>query len=190
MSERIGPSGLRSTATRDEGVGTADDSAGWVDPRRLRRFVGSFPRPVCLLSSRWCGLDHVVTASTFGLVSFTSATVCVSVHRASRLTAMMMRSRVWGISLLTEHDRALAAYFARTGRPLGEGMAAYPARRGPVTGVLLVPDAVAVLECRTIREFDAEDHVIFLGGPVWLGEGEADAPPLCEFRGALTGPPD
>lgn len=160
-----------------------------VDPGRFRRAVRNFPRPVCLLSSRWRGIDHVVTASTFGPVSFSAATVAVSVHRSSRLTAMMRRSRVWGVSLLAERDRALAGYFARTGRPLGEGLGDHPARRGPVTGVLLLPDAIALLECRTIREFDADDHVIFLGGPVWLLDPGTDAVPLCEFRDALTRPP-
>lgn len=159
-----------------------------VDAAQFRRTVGHFPRSVALVSSRHDGHDHAVTASTFTVVSFPLRRVSVTLHRASRLTSIVQRSGVWGVSLLGSGDAALAGYFAQAGRPLGETPNRFPARRGPVTGVLLLDAAPALLECRTVAELDADDHLIFVGEPVWMADRDTGETPLCDFRGALCGP--
>lgn len=156
-----------------------------IESARFRRTIGNFVRSVTLISGRYEGRDHAVTASTFTIVSFPLRRVAVTLHRASRLTSIIQRSGVWGVSLLGGGDAHLAGYFARIGRPFGETPGHFPCRRGPVTGVMLFDDALALLECRTIAELDADDHLIFLGEPVWLADRDTGEAPLCEFRGTL-----
>jgi flavin reductase (DIM6/NTAB) family NADH-FMN oxidoreductase RutF len=160
-----------------------------VDAGAFRRAVGEFVRGVTLISSRYEDAEHAATVGTFTVVSYPLRRVAVTVHRASRLTAIMQRSRAWGVSLLGVGDAALAAHFAQAGRPLGELPARAACRRGPVTGVALLADALAVLECRTVAELDADDHLIVVGEPVWLAE-RAGGVPLCDFRGVLCEPSD
>ena len=50
------------------------------------------------------------------------------------------------------------------------------------TGAPLIPGAIAALDCRVVNEYDAGDHVIYLGQveDLRIGEGE----PLLYYRGA------
>jgi flavin reductase (DIM6/NTAB) family NADH-FMN oxidoreductase RutF len=159
-----------------------------VDAGAFHRTVDNFLRSVTLISSSCDGKDHAVTASTFTVVSFRQRRVAVILHRASRLTAMIQRSGVWGVSLFGSGDVQLAKYFSRTGRPVCAEVGDLTGRRGPVTGVPLLDDALALLECRSVGELDAGDHVVFLGEPVWLADLGTGATPLCAFRGALGVP--
>ena len=157
-----------------------------LDIGQFRRAAGQFPRGVALISSRFEDREHAVTASTFTVVSFPLRRVAVTLHRASRLTALIQCSGMWGVSLLADGDVPLAEHFATAGRPLGEMPRWFPCRRGPVTQVALLDGAPALLECRSVSELDADDHLIFLGEVVWAVQGDTDAAPLCDFRGVLS----
>jgi flavin reductase (DIM6/NTAB) family NADH-FMN oxidoreductase RutF len=73
----------------------------------------------------------------------------------------MRRAGGFAISLLSEHQVDVAQHFARSGIPpvaLWEGTHVRNGQRGS-----LVEGALAWLECRTWKEYDAGDHTLFVG---------------------------
>lgn len=160
-----------------------------VDSGVSRRVLGAFVMSVTLVSSRDAEADHLATVSSFSVASFSVPRVCICLDARSRLMSMIRSSGVWGVSLLDGGAAELARFFAQRGRPPGAGLHQIPYTRGPRTGVVLLRQAVAALECQTVGELDEGDRVLFLGMPVWMSAPSHDyagtGDPLCHFRGGL-----
>lgn len=108
------------------------------------------------------GVDHAMTASAFTSVSLRPPLVLVCVERAARLHAAILDSGLWGVSILPATGRRAADHFAHRGRPLIGQLDDFGVRRG-ATGVALLDDALAQLECRTTATYDGGDHTIVVG---------------------------
>jgi flavin reductase (DIM6/NTAB) family NADH-FMN oxidoreductase RutF len=105
--------------------------------------------------------------------------VCVD-HTASLYAALAASTR-YGVSILAAEQEALSRRFATaesTRRFDGIGY-----RRGE-SGVLLLDDALAHLECRVVASHDTGDHTMF------VGEVESatarNARPLLYYRGGYA----
>lgn len=161
-----------------------------TEPSTHRQALGWFLSSVTLVSSRAGGDDHLATVSSFSVASFKAARVSISLGSHSRLTRMIRSTGVWGVSLLGTDAGELARFFAAPGREHGAGLGQTSYHRGPRTGVVLLDDALATLECRNLAELDGGSHVIFLAEPIWSSAKAASTTrtPLCHFRGGLCRP--
>lgn len=121
------------------------------------------------------GVDHAMTASAFTSVSLRPPQVLICADNTSRFTEAVLASGTWGVSILSQGNRDASAWFARRGRPLAGQLAEFGHARGD-TGVALINDALAWLECLTVATHPGGDHTIIVGQVVSARVGEGDDP--------------
>lgn len=160
------------------------DALSPVDPGTYRSALRRLASGVTVVTTRVDGVDHAMTATAFAPVSLDPPLVMVCVDRSARIHTPLIESLAWGVSLLaaTPEARAASRWLARRGRPLDGQLDEVAVSRG-VTGVALLEEAVARLECRTAGHHPAGDHTIVLGEVVTAVQGDPDARPLVYHAG-------
>lgn len=159
------------------------------DDSTFRAALGRFGSGVTVLSTVHEGFDHAITVSAFTSVSLRPPLVLACVDVRNRLHDPLLASGVWGISVLAEEGQGAATWFATRGRELEGQLDRVDHHRGSATGVALVDDALAWLECHTWQAYDAADHTIVVGEVVAAAVGPARDDPLMYYRthyGALV----
>lgn len=131
-----------------------------IDSDTFRSVLGRFASGVTIVTARDDeGGDHGMTVSAFCSVSLEPPLVLVSIdHDASMYRLLLGHSR-FGVSILSSDQEAYSRRFATdpdTGRFDG---IAYS--RGD-SGVVLLDNALAHLECSVTQHFDAGDHTVFI----------------------------
>jgi flavin reductase (DIM6/NTAB) family NADH-FMN oxidoreductase RutF len=153
-----------------------------IDPDSFRSVLGRFASGITVVTTRDAdGRDVGMTVSAFCSVSLDPPLVQVCVDHAASLYAALVVSTRYGVSILAAEQEALSRRFATaesTRRFDGIGY-----RRGE-SGVLLLDDALAHLECRVVASHDTGDHTMF------VGEVESatarNARPLLYYRGGYA----
>ncbi|WP_428986116.1 flavin reductase family protein [Streptomyces pyxinae] len=130
------------------------------------------------------GEDVGMTATSFLSVSLDPPLVMVSLREGSRMDDLLAEQPLWGVSVLSEHQRAIAGRFAMKGRISDRLLFAdLPYRRGEICGAPLLDGALSVLECRTEQRVTAGDHTLVVGRVLAVGFPAAEQSPLAYFRG-------
>jgi flavin reductase (DIM6/NTAB) family NADH-FMN oxidoreductase RutF len=162
---------------------TGTDASPPVDEGLFRRTLGRFATGVCAVTTRSAGIDHAMTVNTFTSVSLEPLLVLICVEVEARFHDAVLESGVWGVSVLDATARPLAEWLATRGRPLHGQLDRAPHRYGPVTGVALLEQAVATLECRTTATHPGGDHTIVVGEVVGVAAPAGTGAPLVWHRG-------
>ena len=84
-----------------------------------------------------------------------------------------------------EHE-PVSRLFATRGRD-EDGVAAHPTEPGPATGVPLLSDALATLECRTVATHPGGDHTVLIGEVLAVRTLRPDGDPLLYVDGRYRG---
>lgn len=100
------------------------------------------------------------TASAFCSLSLDPPLVLVCQALTSSSHEAFTRCDRFLINILGEEHRDLALHFARSG---GDKFAGGGFRPGRVTGLPLLPDALAVVGCEVHARHDGGDHDIYIG---------------------------
>ncbi len=137
---------------------------------------------VAVASTRWRGLDHAITVTSYTWVSRDPALLLVCVHEDARFLDAVEQAGAWGLSVLAQDQRAVAGWLATPGRPAVGQLSRVPHRSGPATGVPLLDGSLAAFECRTTAAHPAGDHVVVVGEVVGLDHPAGGADPLVRFR--------
>ena len=153
-----------------------------IDPDSFRSVLGRFASGITVVTTRDAEQRDVgMTVSAFCSVSLDPPLVQVCVDHAASLYAALVVSTRYGVSILAAEQEALSRRFATaesTRRFDGIGY-----RRGE-SGVILLDDALAHLECRIVASHDTGDHTMF------VGEVESatarNARPLLYYRGGYA----
>lgn len=161
----------------------AGDFTGEGAVAQFRRAVGRFATGVCVLSTRSRGIDQAMTVNAFTSVSLEPMLVLVCVEQDSRFHDAVLDAGVWGVSVLHASARPVAAWLSTRGRPLHGQLDRVPHHRGEATGVALVDQAVAWLECRTVQSVPAGDHTVLIGDVVSARTGNPEGGMLVYHRG-------
>jgi flavin reductase (DIM6/NTAB) family NADH-FMN oxidoreductase RutF len=152
-----------------------------IGPDVFRAVLGRFASGVTVLTTRdGDGRDHGMTVSAFCSVSLQPPLVLACIDRAADMFEVLPHASTFGISILEEGQEALSRRFAELDAGRFEGIGFTRAE----SGVALLDDALAHLECRLVETHEAGDHVIFIGEVVSaapLGDG-----PLIYYRGGYT----
>jgi flavin reductase (DIM6/NTAB) family NADH-FMN oxidoreductase RutF len=154
-----------------------------VDEALLRRAAGRFATGVCAVTTTVAGVDHAMTVNTFTSVSLEPLLVLVCVEVEARFHDAVLTAGVWGVSVLDATARPVADWLATRGRPLHGQLDRVPHRRGPATGVALLDQSVATLECRTTATYPGGDHTIVVGEVLGAHVTAESAPALLYHRG-------
>ncbi len=158
-------------------------AGGTVDPDDYRRVIGRLVTGVTVVTTFAGGLDHAMTANAVCSVSLDPVLLMVSVEQEARFHDAVQESGVWGISILPASGRGTAAWLATRGRPLHDQLGRVPHTRSKQTGVALVNDALAHLECRTVDTHPAGDHTLVIGAVVAMHDAEQPEDALTYYRG-------
>jgi flavin reductase (DIM6/NTAB) family NADH-FMN oxidoreductase RutF len=147
------------------------------DARELRNVLSRFATGVTVLSTGGNNA-HGMTANSFTSVSLRPPFVLTCVARTALMHANILATRSYGVSVLGAHQERLGRYFADRRRPSGidqfDVTDWFP---GPNTGVPMLADSLAWLECELVESYDGGDHSVFLGQVLGMGR-ESGAPLL------------
>jgi flavin reductase (DIM6/NTAB) family NADH-FMN oxidoreductase RutF len=124
------------------------------------------------------------TATSFTSVSLRPALVSFCVDRTSSSWPAVAKGGFLAVHMLGEHQRDVAATFARSGV---DRFAAHGAWRSGPGGVPLLDDSLAWLLCRTAELVTAGDHTIVLASPL-AGAYGSTGRPLVYHAGSYTRP--
>jgi flavin reductase (DIM6/NTAB) family NADH-FMN oxidoreductase RutF len=153
-----------------------------IDPDSFRSVLGRFASGITVVTARDAEeRDMGLTVSAFCSVSLVPPLVQICVDRSASIYATLTRGGAFGVNILAADQEALSRRFAAvesTRRFEGLGY-----HRGD-SGVVLLEEALAHLECRLVAHHDAGDHTIFIGEVE--SASARDARPLLYYRGGYA----
>lgn len=152
-----------------------------VEQAAFRGALGRFASGVTVVTTILDGIDHAMTASAFTSVSLDPPLVLMCTHKTSRFHEAVLQTGFWGVSILAEEARDSSAWFANRGRPLGDQLSNFAYERGK-SGVALMSDSIAWLECTTTAVHDGGDHAIVVGKVTAAGVRDDIDDPLLYYR--------
>lgn len=165
------------------------DSPPVVDQAAFRQVAGRFTTGISVVATNDAGTDCAMTVNAFTSVSLDPVLVLICVEKITRFHRAVLSSGSWTVSVLPAHAEETSRWFAEKGRPTGRQLADYGHHAGAVTGMPVLDDAIAVLECTTRAVYDGGDHDILLGDVVGVWAEPAAASdsarrePLVYFEG-------
>ena len=149
----------------------------------FRAAMGRFATGVTVLTTRTGDHDHAMTASALTSVSLEPLLLLVCVEREARFHDAVIEAGMWGISVLSSHDRPAADWLATRGRPLHGQLDRIAHHRGERTGVALLDGALSTFECRTTEVHPGGDHSIVVGEVVSVATSAHPGEALLYYRG-------
>jgi flavin reductase (DIM6/NTAB) family NADH-FMN oxidoreductase RutF len=153
-----------------------------IDPDSFRSVLGRFASGITVVTTLDAEHRDVgMTVSAFCSVSLCPPLVQICVDHAASLYAALVGNARYGVSILAAEQEALSRRFATaesTRRFEGIGY-----RRGE-SGVILLDDALAHLECRIVASHEVGDHTMFVGEVE--SASARSARPLLYYRGGYA----
>lgn len=153
------------------------DAIRVVDQAVYRDVIGRFASGVTVITTTADGIDYGTTASAVSSLSMDPPMLLVCLNKTSETQSAILAAGVFGVNILAEDQGQIAYQFAKKGPAKFAGV---PVIRG-ATGVPLVRDALAHIECEVKETVTGGTHTVFLA-QVQHAAGR-DGPPLTYFRG-------
>lgn len=130
-----------------------------------------------------------LTATAVKSLAIEPPTVIICVNRSSSSWPLLVEHRAFGVNILSAHHKELAERFSGFGGIKGADRYAGAAWSKLVTGVPLLADAIAALDCELEEVIERHSHAIVLGRVVGVitAPNAADANPLIYWRNGMRG---
>jgi flavin reductase (DIM6/NTAB) family NADH-FMN oxidoreductase RutF len=153
-----------------------------VSPDQFRAALGRFASGVTVITvPTGDGGVHGMTASAFCSVSLRPPLVLVCVDHLAE-TYLHLRERCcFGVSILKEDQEALSEFFSDPERNPDAAYRLGITYKKMESGMPVLGDALAQIDCAVVESYPAGDHSIFVGqvNEISVHEGT----PLLYFRG-------
>jgi 4-hydroxyphenylacetate 3-hydroxylase, reductase component len=131
-----------------------------VEAPEFKRAMAQFATGITVVTTRdAAGRPLGLTVNSFCSVSLEPALVLVCIDHRSDAHAGFRESGVFAVSVLNEEQEGWSRRFAQGGPGKFEGASFATGR----DGLLLVPDALAHLECRVVAAHEGGDHTVYVG---------------------------
>lgn len=154
-----------------------------IDSETFRAVLGRFASGVTIITARDAdGRDHGMTVSAFASLSLEPTLVLVCIDQAASMHPLMREHPSFGINILSSEQEAYSRRFAAEEDDRFEGIAF---RRGQ-SGVVLLADALAHMECHVVRHHDAGDHTIYIAEIDRAEPMATEGRPLLYYRGGYA----
>jgi flavin reductase (DIM6/NTAB) family NADH-FMN oxidoreductase RutF len=153
-----------------------------VTPDQFRAALGRFATGVTVITVPTTeGVVHGMTANAFCSVSLRPPLVLVCVDHLAETYLHLRERGCFGVSILREDQEALSEFFADPERNPDAGYRLGISYREMSSGMPVIVDTLAQLDCSVVAAHAAGDHTIFVGqvNEVAVYEGA----PLLYFRG-------
>jgi len=131
-----------------------------IDKQQFRRICGKFASGITVatvLDS--AGAPQGMTANSFTSVSLSPPLVLVCVDHRARILEHFRIGQHFGVNILGASQQHFSDKFAGSGYDRFEGVAWHAGQ----TGVPLLPDVLATIECARVKVVTAGDHDIVIG---------------------------
>ena len=157
-----------------------------VTPQEFREALGRFSSGVTVITvETTSGEVHGMTASSFCSVSLRPPLVLVCIdHLAETYLHLQERGR-FGVSVLKEEQEALSEFFADPERNPDAARRLNIHYSQMKSGIPVLADTLATLDCTVVQAHAAGDHTIFVGEVKEVSV--AGGSPLLYFRGRYGG---
>jgi flavin reductase (DIM6/NTAB) family NADH-FMN oxidoreductase RutF len=153
-----------------------------LDPDTFRSVLGRFASGITVVTARGDdGEDCGMTVSAFCSVSLVPPLVLICVDHAASMHAMLLETKHFAVNILAAHQEPLSRRFSGPDEHKRFDGVGYG--RG-LTGVALLDDALAHIECRRVAQHPAGDHTIVVGR-VETATAHSDRP-LLYYRGGYA----
>jgi flavin reductase (DIM6/NTAB) family NADH-FMN oxidoreductase RutF len=150
-----------------------------MEHRELRDLFGHFPTGVAIVTTTGVVSEKVgVTISSFNSVSLDPGLVMFSLTNELRSLPVYLAAETFGINFLSADQTELSNRFASKGADKWLGTR----HRMGTTGVPLLEDALAHIECEKFQVVEGGDHMIFICRVVAYETFEKSSP-LIFFKG-------
>ena len=150
-----------------------------VSSEEFRHACGQFATGVTVATVvDAAGVPHGLTVSSFTSVSLEPPLVSICLGHAVGQIELFRQANYFGINILSEEQRPLSDRFARRGHDRFSDVSWTPG----TTGVPLIDDVLAAIECRIEQRIPVGDHDIFVG--LMVATRVVEAGPLLHFAGA------
>lgn len=155
----------------------APDDLEPLSSDHFRDVIGRFASGVTVVTAVRDGVPLGTTASAFTSLSLEPPMVLVCMNRSSETGLAVRESGLFGVNILGESHPDLALRFAGKGANKFEGVAVETTE----TGLPMLAEALATLECRVTERTTGGTHLVFLAAV----ERAAAKPgnPLAYYRG-------
>jgi flavin reductase (DIM6/NTAB) family NADH-FMN oxidoreductase RutF/DNA-binding GntR family transcriptional regulator len=150
-----------------------------VDPQQFRHVVGHLPSGVTVVTSAVDGKRYGMTASSVTSLSADPPLMLACINNAVPTADAVSRSGRYVVNILGEHQGELAKQFAIASK---DKFRSVRVREGS-TGLPLLADALAHIECEVTEQVVGGTHSIFIGRVVSATAG--DGQPLTYYRGGF-----
>jgi flavin reductase (DIM6/NTAB) family NADH-FMN oxidoreductase RutF len=146
--------------------------------RLRRRVLWRMPSGIYLLGSASAGRRNLMTHNLAMQVATKPKVLGVAVRKDALTHELVNGGGAFSLCFLRREDRALARVFTKPADDREEGcLSGYPVRSG-TTGVPLLAQAAAWLECEVRTNLDTGDHTLFIGEVVDCSAPDEEAPVL------------
>ncbi len=142
-----------------------------------------FPAGVAIVTVALDGERYAITVGSLVSLSLEPPLVGMSIGLQSSIYEQIRRAGRWVVNVLAHDQTELAQHFARSGMPPLVAWTSVTVRQRDGVPEPLIDGALAWLECTTVGEHAAGDHVIFIGAVLSIELGR-DEPGLTYVRGA------
>lgn len=157
-----------------------------VTAYELREAMRTWATGVALVTASHAGVQHGMTVSSFTSVSLEPALILVSLERIARTRELVLQSGKFAISILSNRQQAVSDRFAGRHTEDEDRFAGLAVEPMP-SGILVVAEALAYLDCRVEHCYEASTHTLVIGEVQGTRIGEtalADGKPLLYFNRA------
>jgi flavin reductase (DIM6/NTAB) family NADH-FMN oxidoreductase RutF len=148
------------------------------DAAAIRTVVGHYATGVAIITAIDGDEPVGMACNSFTSVSLDPALVLFCAAKSSSTWPRIQAAKKWAANILTEDGEEICRLFAQKGADRFAHLSYTTGR----TGAPLLDEAIAFVDCETIDEHDAGDHVIVVGRALELGYA-SEGKPLLFYRG-------
>jgi flavin reductase (DIM6/NTAB) family NADH-FMN oxidoreductase RutF len=146
-----------------------------IDRDQFKEVVSKFASGVTIVTTADERGFHGVTVSSFCSLSLDPPLVLVCIDRSIQSHELITSAPTFAVNILSRGQTFLAEQFSGQ-TPLADPKFSRVPHRMSESGIPLISDAVAWLECDAWRSYEGGDHTIFVGQPIRGELGEQDDP--------------
>lgn len=152
-----------------------------LDPDAFRAVLGRFATGVTVVTALdSSGADRGMTVSAFSSLSLDPPMILMCIERTSSMHDLLSTVDYFAVNILSATQEPLARRFAETGAQRFTGIGYGHGQ----TGVPVLNDVLAHVECRRVATHEGGDHTIIVGATETAEVH--DGSPILYYRGGFA----
>lgn len=133
-----------------------------MDAAERKTILRMIPYGLYVVTSRRGDEVNAFTASWLTQCSFKPPLLALGVNRQHRSHEMIREGGAFAVNFLGKDQQAVALHFLKPWRDMGAKLEGIGLRSSP-SGVPLLDNALAYVECRVVECSEHGDHALFIG---------------------------